>query len=167
MTEKLPAVERVVVEHTMDLCWQYASGAAMARFCAGLAERRIEALRCDGCGRRYLPPRPMCGNCHLRLSSWVPVQDQGTLVAFTVVHVPMLDGRTGQPRPTPYGMGLVRLDGADTTLNHFLAANDPAQLAVGSRVRAVWRTELVGAIDDILHFALVGARSKQHSEVSA
>jgi hypothetical protein len=144
----------MMVELEMNLSWRYASGAPMERFCAGLLQRRIEALRCGGCGRRYLPPRPLCGDCRLRLSEWVPVRDEGTLVAWTVVHLPILDGRTGEPRPSPYGMGLVRLDGADTTLNHFLDESDPERLAVGQRVRAVWREEQLGAIDDILLFEI-------------
>ncbi|MCC6211059.1 MAG: Zn-ribbon domain-containing OB-fold protein [Burkholderiales bacterium] len=139
----------------MDQSWRYAAPAAMARFCAGLKERRIEALRCGGCGRRYLPPRPVCGNCHLPLADWVPVADEGRLEAWTVVHVPILDPRTGRMREAPYGMGLVRLDGADTTLNHFLAQSDPARLAIGQRVRAVWREQLAGAIDDIRHFEVL------------
>ncbi len=139
----------------MDLTWRYASGAAMARFCDGLLERRIEGLQCDGCGRRYLPPRPVCGRCRLPMGTWVPIADEGVLVAWSVVHLPMLDGRTGQPRPVPYGMGLIRLDGADTTLNHYLSCADPAQLNIGLRVRAVWRSELRGAMDDIVHFEVL------------
>lgn len=142
----------VFVEARMDLAWRYASGMAMERFCVGLREGRIEALRCDVCGRRYLPPRPFCGNCRRRLSTWVPVADCGMLVAWTVVHLPILDGRTGEVRPAPYGMGLVRLDGADTAINHYLAESDPERLRIGLRVRAVWREARRGAIDDILHF---------------
>lgn len=147
--------ETLAVRIPMELTWRYASGAAMERFCASLRVRRIEALRCDGCARRYLPPRPFCGNCRRRLHEWAPVADVGTLEAWTVVHLPILDGRTGEARPAPYGMGLIRLDGADTTVNHYLAENEPARLAVGLRVRAVWRDELRGAIDDILHFEVV------------
>ena len=147
--------EPLSVPIAMDLTWRYASGAPMERFCAGLRARRIEALRCGGCGRRYLPPRPLCGNCHLRLTEWVPVAGEGTLEAWTVMHLPILDGRTGEPRPAPYGMGLIRLDGADTTLNHFLAESDPARLGIGMRVRAVWRDERLGAMDDIAHFEVV------------
>lgn len=91
------------------------------------------------------------------MSEWVPVADEGTLVAWTVVHLPILDGRTGLARPSPYGMGLIRLDGADTTLNHYLAQADPDRLAVGQRVRARWREELLGAIDDIECFEIVHA----------
>ncbi len=147
--------EHIRVDIAMDLSWQYASGEPMARLCGGLLERRIEAMQCSSCGRRYLPPRPFCGNCRRRLDTWTEVKDEGTLVAFTVVHLPILDGRTGEPRPSPYGMGLIRLDGADTTLNHFLAESDPARLRIGARVRAVWREELRGAMDDILHFEVV------------
>lgn len=141
-----------IISIDMDLSWRYASGAAMERFCAGLRERRIEALRCSGCGRRYLPPRPMCGRCRLRLTEWTPVANQGELMAWTVIYLPFLDARSGETRPGPYGMGLIRLDGADTTLNHYLAESDPGRLAIGQRVQAVWREELRGAMDDILHF---------------
>lgn len=147
--------ERLSILTPMDLTWRYASGAAMEAFCAGLKERRIRALQCSTCARRYLPPRPFCGNCHVRMSDWVPVSDEGELAAWTIVHLPILDGRTGRKRPSPYGMGLIRLDGADTTLNHYLATSDPAHVRIGARVQAVWRDELHGAMDDILHFEVI------------
>ena len=147
--------ERLRVELTMDQSWRYASGAAMERFCEGLRQGRLEAIQCDSCDRRYLPPRPFCGDCRARLTRWVPVQDVGRLEAWSVVHLPILDGRSGEMRPSPYGMGLIRLDGADTTLNHFLADCDPAQLEIGLRVRAVWRPLLRGSMDDILHFEVL------------
>lgn len=148
-------VEPVTVPITMDLTWRYVASAPMTRFLAGLRHRRIEAIRCGGCGRRYLPPRPFCGRCRLRMDDWVPVADTGTIAAWTVVNQPIIDGRTGEPRPSPYGMALIRLDGADTTLNHYLDRTDPAELAIGWRVRAVWRDELIGAMDDISHFEVV------------
>lgn len=156
MNEPVPAVnESILVPAEMDLVWGYAACAEMERFCAGLKERRLEALRCSRCARRYLPPRPFCGNCNLRLTDWVPVASEGRLEAWTVVHLPILDGRTGTMREAPYGMGLVRLEGADTTINHYLDENDPARLAIGLRVRAVWREALAGAIDDIRHFEVL------------
>ena len=147
--------EVILVPIEMAATWRYASGAAMERFCNGLSERRIEALRCDVCRRRYLPPRPVCGNCRAPLTEWVPVADEGRLEAWTVMQVPMLDARTGDMREAPYGMGLIRLDGADTTINHYLAESDPARLAIGLRVRAVWRPEPRGALDGIIHFEVL------------
>lgn len=148
-------VERISIPLPMNFSWRYASGDAMERFCAGLKERRLEALRCVQCERRYLPPRPFCGNCRLRLSKWVPVKDEGTIEAWTVLYLPILDGRTGKKRPSPYGMALIRLDGADTTLNHYLNESDPSRLAIGARVKAVWREELLGSMSDISHFEVM------------
>ena len=147
--------EAILVPAEMNQSWRYAASAPMARFCEGLRQGRIEALRCSGCGRRYLPPRPVCGNCHLGLTEWVAVRDEGRLEAWTVVQVPILDPRTGRTREAPYGMGLIRLDGADTTLNHYLAENDPGKLAIGLRVRAFWRERREGAIDDIVNFEVL------------
>lgn len=145
----------VSVTHDMDATWRYASGAAMERFANNLLLRRIEAMKCGGCGRRYLPPRPFCGICRTTLTEWVPVANEGVLEAWTVVYLPIVDNRTGETREGPYGMGLIRLDGADTALNHYIAETDTARLKVGQRVKAVWRDELQGAIDDILHFEVL------------
>ena len=145
----------VSITHEMNATWRYASGKAMARFADNLLERRIEAMQCTECGRRYLPPRPFCGICRVALTDWVPVAHEGVLEAWTVVYLPIVDNRTGITRDGPYAMGLIRLDGADTTLNHYLAETDTAHLKVGQRVKAVWRDELHGAIDDILHFEVL------------
>lgn len=147
--------EAILVPIEMTATWRYASGGAMEQFLDGLRQKRIGALRCGVCRRRYLPPRPVCGNCHAPLSEWVPVAHEGRLEAWTVLQVPMLDARTGRMRQAPYGMGLIRLDGADTTINHYLAESDPAPLEIGLRVRAVWRPEPSGAMDDIVHFEVL------------
>jgi len=141
------------ISHTMTLAWRYGASWYFAEFIRALRdERRLLGLRCPVCGRVYLPPRPVCGNCHAELREWVEVQDSGTVRACTIVHTPIIDPTTGQPRPTPYGMALIQLDGADTTLNHYLVENDPAQLRIGMRVQAVWRAERKGTLNDIIHF---------------
>jgi uncharacterized protein len=153
MSARQPELIKSAIE--LDLSWRYASGDPMERFLRGLTRRRIEATRCPQCGRKYLPPRPFCGRCRVRMSEWVPVAEVGTLVAWTVVHLPIIDGRTGEPRPSAYGMGLIQLDGADTSINHYLDSSDPDLLRIGARVRAVWRDELRGAMDDIVHFEVL------------
>ncbi|MFQ5410457.1 MAG: Zn-ribbon domain-containing OB-fold protein [Anaerolineales bacterium] len=147
--------ELLRVPHTMNLSWRYGTSWYFAEFIRALRdERRLLGLRCPECRHTYLPPRPVCGNCHVALREWVEVQDIGTVVAFTTVHLPILDPATGEPRPTPYGMALIQLDGANTTLNHFLAENDLTKLRIGIRVRAVWRAAPLraGTLRDIVHF---------------
>ncbi len=153
MTAAKPELVSVTLD--LDMTWRYASGDPMDRFLNGVAKGRLEALRCPECDTRYLPPRPFCGRCNVAMDEWGPVSDTGTLIAWTVVHLSIIDGRTGEPRPSPYGMGLVQLDGADTTLNHYLDTADPDRLSIGARVKAVWRDELRGAMDDIIHFEVV------------
>ena len=145
--------ELLHISHTMSLSWRYGASWYFAEFMRALRdERRILGLRCPVCRRVYLPPRPVCGNCHVELREWAEVKDTGTVRAFTVVRTPIIDPATGQPRPASYGMALIQLDGADTTLNHYLAENDLSKLRLGMRVRAVWREERVGRLNDIVHF---------------
>jgi hypothetical protein len=89
------------------------------------------------------------------MHAWAHVQDTGTVVAFTIVHLPILDPVTQEARPSPYGMALIQLDGADTALNHFLGEGDMGKLQVGRRVRAVWREHRSGRLTDISHFEAI------------
>lgn len=149
-------IELLRASHHMSLVWRYGTSWYFAEFMRAMRdEQRFLGLRCPICHRVYLPPRPVCGNCHADLRQWVEVKDTGLVRAFTIVHIPLIDPTTGQPRPVPYGMALIQLDGADTTLNHYLAENDPAKLRIGMRVRAVWREEREGTLNDILHFTVI------------
>ncbi len=151
------ANELLRVQIPLTLTWRYAAGSQFTRFFQALREEgTILALRCPRCRRVYLPPRPLCGNCFRRMEEWVPVGPGGTLRAFTVVHFPFLDPTTGQPRPVPFGMGLIQLDGADTTLNHYLDETDLGRLRLGMRVEAVFRTPREGNMGDIRFFRVLG-----------
>lgn len=131
----------------------YDVGQTNGRFFAALRDHgKITATRCVTCERTYLPPRMSCHECFEELHEWVDVGDTGTLVAFTIVREPgML-----QPVARPYVVGLVKLDGADTSLVHYLGEVDPAAVKVGMRVRAVLAEERVGNIWDIRYFKPVG-----------
>lgn len=145
--------ELLHIPHTMALSWRYGTSWYFAEFIRALRdEQRLVGLRCPSCRRVYLPPRPVCGNCYAELREWVEVKDSGTVRAFTIVHIPIIDPTTGEPRPAPYGMALIQLDGADTTLNHYLAESNPDQMRIGMRVQAVWREERRGTLSDIVHF---------------
>jgi uncharacterized OB-fold protein len=145
---------RVLIK--MDLTWRYAKGRHFTHFFRALQQdRKILGMRCPQCRRVYLPPRPVCGLCYAELAEWVEVKDTGTVRAFTVVYLPIVDPTTGQPRPVPYGMALIQLDGADTTLNHYLTETDLSKLKIGLRVQAVWRSERQGNMGDILYFRVL------------
>ncbi|MNT99078.1 hypothetical protein D3C72_2418330 [compost metagenome] len=57
-----------------------------------------------------------------------------------------------QQMPLPYVVGLIKLDGADTALVHYLGEVVPEAVKVGMRVRAVLAEERHGNIWDIRYF---------------
>ncbi|CAJ92017.1 Zn-ribbon domain-containing OB-fold protein [Cupriavidus necator] len=131
----------------------YDVGETNGRFFAALRDHgRITATCCAACARSYVPPRLSCPECFAKLKDWVDVSDTGTVVSFTIVREPgML-----QPVARPYVLALIRLDGADTALAHYLGDVDAAAVKTGMRVRAVLADECMGNIWDIRYFKPVG-----------
>lgn len=136
---------------------QYEPGKVNSRFFGVLRDHgKICATRCLACERTYVPPRASCNTCFGELNEWVVVEDTGTLESFTVVHEPgML-----QPVVRPYVLGMVRLDGADTALVHYLGEVEPADVRIGMRVSAVFGDQRMGNIWDIRYFRPVDERAR-------
>ena len=149
--QKVEAVKEALrVPFRMKLEFDYAMGAHAERFFHALRDHaRILGVKC------YVPPRPVCGICFVETRDWGEVSDEGTLVGCTVVDLPFIDPMTGERRPVPYGFAIIRLDGADTAMYHFLEETDPKRMYVGQRVKAVFREQRTGSLQDILHFRAV------------
>ena len=60
-------------------------------------------------------------------------------------------------------MALVLLDGADTPLLHGVLVDSPDQVATGLRVEAVWKSERVGPITDLVGFVPVARDTSEGS----
>jgi uncharacterized OB-fold protein len=73
-------------------------------FWAGVAERRILIKKCADCGRFSHPRQDACENCFSAQLSWVPSSGEGSIYSFSTVY------RAPRQRPTPYCVGLIRLD---------------------------------------------------------
>jgi uncharacterized OB-fold protein len=148
--------EVIRVPFLMKMEYRYALGAYASRFFQELKDHgRLFGIRCPECERVYIPPRPVCGICFVETGEWVPVSDEGVLVGATVVRLPFIDPMTGERRPVPYGMGIIRLDGASTAMYHFVDETDDAKLKVGRRVKARIRANRKGNMRDIECFELV------------
>ncbi len=140
----------------MRLEYRFPAGFHYERFFRELKETgRIMGVRCPECERVLVPPRPVCGECFTRTAEWVEVGPEGTVVAYTSIYFPFIDGSTGKPRPIPYGAGLIQLDGAFSAINHILEEGDPGKLHIGMRVKAVLKEEREGNIGDILYFKTI------------
>ena len=139
--------EILIMPGAWNLPFRHTAGRFASRFFRELRDsQKIYGVRCPQCRRVLLPPRPMCERCFASIDEWVEVGHQGTLEAFTICYVPFL----GLP-PPPVAMVVVKLDGADTCLQHILSGvdlSDPDKardvVKIGMRVEAVWREQRRG-----------------------
>ena len=106
----------------------------LSRFFLALEERRLLATRCPRCGQVWMPPRVVCPD-DLAITDWVEVPGRGTLEAAVLsAYTTKTDGGTDQ-----LVLGYVSLEGTSTLLlQQIRGYGDPAQLAAGLPVRAVW-----------------------------
>jgi len=148
--------ELIHIPITVDVPYRFAAGKYMARFLTELRDNgKFVGIRCPVCNRVQMPPRVVCGVCHVKNDEWVELGLEGTLVGFTIMYLPLTDPTTGKPHEPPFVYGSVRLDGCDSVLDHFInVAPDVSGVNVGMRLRAVLRSreQRVGDLSDILHF---------------
>jgi len=149
--------QAIRIEQQITLQYRFAAGYYATHFFTALREEgKILGSR-DAEGNVMVPPRPVNGLSGLPMDEWVEVGPDGVLAGCTIVYVPFIDPMTGVQRPVPYGFGLVRFNGADTSIYHLLDATEPEQIGVGKRVEAVFkpREERTGSLADIRNFRLL------------
>ena len=156
MFEKLTDPKDVILwEGQIPIRHRYTPGVAGEAFFRALKDRgEFVASRCEACGITSCPPRLFCERCFAGpLEADRNVGPQGVVESFSVGYV----GLEGQPLPEPVAVGLIRLDGADTVLLHFLLETDG--LTIGQRVEPVIlaRSKRTGSILDIQGFRPAGA----------
>ena len=129
--------------------YTYSAGPVRSRFLLELRDnRRIMGTRCPDCNRVYVPAKPTCIACFSELDEWVEVSNKGTVLTYTVVARPA----PCHKRAAPFAYGIIRLDGADTGITHFLGEVDHKDLKIGMRVEAVFQETREGSILDIKYF---------------
>jgi uncharacterized OB-fold protein len=114
-------------------------------FWEGTAAGELRVQVCDDCGRRRMPPRPMCPFCRSIDVSWQPTSGRGTIWSFVVPHPPLLPAYA---ELAPYNVIVVSLEeepdirfvgnlleSADGPIN----AIDPASITIGEPVRVVFQ----------------------------
>ena len=132
MFEKLSDPNDIIlVEGHVPIRHRYTPGVAGEVFFTALRDRgKFMASRCSGCSITYCPPRLFCERCFEGpLESDIEVGPEGTVESFSVGYT----GVEGEPLEEPVTLALVRLDGADTVLVHFLVDTD--HLMIGQRVK--------------------------------
>ncbi len=76
-----------------------------------LKEEKLMGSKCRSCSALFLPPRPICTECHKPEMDWEEVEGKGKLVTFTCITVaPPSMKAEGFDRNNPYCLGVVELD---------------------------------------------------------
>ena len=84
------------------------------------------------------------------------VSDEGTVQSYTIARRQLEAIPKNKKVPVIYG--LIKLDGADTALLHYLDDVRPEDVKIGMRVKAVFADSRKGTIRDISHFQPVKSR---------
>jgi uncharacterized OB-fold protein len=147
--------EPAEVVSDIRLRYVYEPGMALSGSLRGLADRQIEGGRCPVCHQVYVPTHPRCPICRVGPLTLERVEDRGTIVSYTVVHVPF----HGMTTELPFAWAWIRLHGADVPFAHLLGDVSLDELEVGQQVAAVWVTdaELGPTWESIRHFRVVEA----------
>ncbi|MFQ5605208.1 MAG: Zn-ribbon domain-containing OB-fold protein [bacterium] len=95
---------------------------------------RLEAAKCQGCGKIHFPPRLVCSHCQSREFTTVTLQNQGKVLTYTIIHIAPEQFAT----QTPYVVAIIELnDGVKITSQIVDCA--PEEVQIGSKVELVFR----------------------------
>jgi uncharacterized OB-fold protein len=149
MTEKIQPEEILSGVRHFDSIFTYDAGATRSKFLTELRDhRKILGIRCPQCQQVYAPPRTTCTKCFVNMTEFVELAPTGTLTTYTIVYRP----QPFYPLEPPFVYGIIKLDGADTGLVHFINEVDLQKVKTGMRVQAVFKKERTGSILDIQYF---------------
>ena len=122
----------------------------VAGFWEGCARGELRVQACASCGRRRMPPRPMCPYCQSIEVRWEPTSGRGRVWSFIVPHPPLLPAFA---EVAPYNAIIVELEedplirfagnlvaSADGEINEI----DPTTITIGEPVQVVFHR-----IDDV------------------
>ena len=112
---------------------------------------RLEASRCERCGRTYYPPRLVCPECGGRDLQIVNLPRTGKLITHTVVRAAGEDFADD----APFAVGIVELEDG-TRLTAQIVDCDFAELSEGLKVRLEFRRVKSAGAQGVIAYGLKG-----------
>jgi len=129
----------------------YTAGIAGERFFREIKDNaRIVGTKCEKCEVTYVPPKIYCERCFERLENYIDVGTKGTVHTFTICY----ENVDGTKKEEPTIIAMVKIDGTDGGLIHWLDEVHPKEVKIGMSVEAVFKAkeEREGSILDIKYF---------------
>lgn len=149
MADIFKGVEPMVYKSKINVPYHWWAGETASKFFIALRdEKKILGTKCPQCGKTFIPPRKHCPLCYNVQTEWVALANEGEVVSFTVAR----RKRASLERPVPVVFALIKLDGADTALLHYLENVKIEKVRIGMRVRAVFAENRKARMQDIAHF---------------
>lgn len=141
-----------VLNQSFELGFTYtrSTGPVVGRFLTELKKRNIVGIKASD-GSVVVPPMEYDPDTAEELSEFVDVGQEGEIVSFAWVKQP----REAHPSDKPFAWAMIKLDGADVPMVHWVKAASEGDVSIGARVKAVWAEETIGFITDIASFELL------------
>ncbi len=109
-----------------------------------VSEGKLMASRCEICDILYLPPRPVCPECHGTDMGWKELSGKGKVIGFTAITiVPTGMAAKGFGRDKPYLSAVVQTEEGPgiTAMLDGVDAADPGAVSIGMPVEASFKEE--------------------------
>ena len=149
MSDVFEGVEPLVYKSKISVPYSWWAGETASKFLRSLRDdKKITGIKCSECNKVYIPPRKTCPVCFTANEEWVDLSQEGTLVSYTVARRQL----AAIPGKVPVIFALIKLDGADTAMLHYLDDVKPEAVEIGMRVTAVFAEERKATIRDIAYF---------------
>lgn len=141
-----------ILNQAFELGFTYtrSTGPVVGRFLTELRDRNVVGIKASD-GRVIVPPMEYDPDTAEELTEFVEVGQEGEIVSWAWVTEP----REAHPSDQPFAWAMIKLDGADVPMTHWVRAASESDVSTGARVRVVWADETIGFITDINGFELV------------
>ncbi|MBF0224190.1 MAG: Zn-ribbon domain-containing OB-fold protein [Desulfobacterales bacterium] len=147
--EMFKDIEPMVHKSGINVPYTWWAGETAGEFFISLRdEKKIKGKKCSQCGKVYIPPRKTCPLCFIENTEWVEVSIKGTLESYTIVKRQM----SALKKKTPVVFGLIKLDGADTSILHYIDEVELSNINIGMRLEAKFSEQRKATIMDIEYF---------------
>lgn len=138
-------------EGQIPMSYIYTVGRAGEKFFREMINGKIFGAKCNQCNIIYVPPRIYCEKCFERLEgNYLEVGTKGKVHTFTHCY----ETYDGVRKETPSIVAVIRIDGTEGGLVHWLGEVEFKEVYFGMPVEAVFKDkkEREGSILDIKYF---------------
>ncbi len=95
---------------------------------------RLEANKCNNCGKIFFPPRLICSNCKSRDFAPIKLPKEGKIYSFTIIRTPSSEFKDY----SPFAIAIIELDNGVKLMSQVVDC-DFNDLEIGTRVKLVFR----------------------------